>query len=319
VTGQNFERALTRASLSTSFDPDRLIENEPTRFTATVVYARQLDPGPKIDVAYANDAELNPLDPRQFDVTPTSSTRQYLDDGQPDGKGGLMLVWTWDVIPRAVGLLTLTLEIKPVVMVGGVVSTELARRNKPIRIDVVINPNHAKFDELVGRSDKDFTLSVQDSWKAEEPATIAASFVLQDASPDVSLRLDLNPADGSVPLTIVAKPPGPNPPPNTVFAEWEVTPGKEGDVRLKAAVIIATQSGDRALEQRIEKPVAKVADPAPSFWGPIQSIIAGLSGLIGLVVAVAGLAKIFPSQWKWVRRKLRLSESGPTPPTPPTP
>jgi len=156
VTGQNFERALTRASLSTSFDPDRLIENEPTRFTATVVYARQLDPGPKIDVAYANDAELNPLDPR-------------------------------------------------------------------------------------------------------------------------------------------------------------------GDVRLKAAVIIATQSGDRALEQRIEKPVAKVADPAPSFWGPIQSIIAGLSGLIGLVVAVAGLAKIFPSQWKWVRRKLRLSESGPTQPTPPTP
>lgn len=318
VTGQNFEQALTKASLSTSFDSDRLVENESTRFTATIVYARQLGPGPKIDVAYANDADLNPLDPKQFDVTPVSGARQYLSDGQPDGKGGLTLAWTWDVIPRAVGSLTLTLEIKPVVVVGGVVSTELALRNKPVTIDVVINPNHAKFNEVVGSSDKDFTLSVPNSWKAQEPATITASFVLQDASPDVRLSLALDPADGSVPLTIVEKPPGPNPPPHTVFAEWEVTPGKEGDVRLKAAAIIATQSGDRALEQRIEKPVAKVADPAPSFWGPIQGIIAGLSALIGLVVAAAGLAKIFPSQWKWVRRKLRLPESGPNPPTPPT-
>src|SRR5438552_1410576 len=41
VTGQNFERALTRESLHTSFDPERLVENETTRFTASVVYARQ--------------------------------------------------------------------------------------------------------------------------------------------------------------------------------------------------------------------------------------------------------------------------------------
>ena len=316
VSGRaEFEQALTRAALSTSFTPERLVENEKTRFTATIVYARPLGPGPKIDVAYANDAELHALDPKQFDITPVTDMRQNLDDGQPDGRGGLALSWAWDVTPRAVGSLTLTLEIEPVVIVGSVVSPDLARRNKPITIDVVINPNHAALDAVVGRADKDFTLSVPDQFKAEEPTTISASFVLQGASPGVHLRLDLAAADGSVPLDIVPKAPGPNPPPDTVFGEWEVTPGKEGDVRLRVAAVISTQSGDRPLEQRVEKPITRVADATASFWGSFQGIITGITGFVGLIVAVAGLAKIFPRQWKWVRRKLRLPDGDPTPPS----
>jgi hypothetical protein len=56
------EQALTQASLTTEFEPERLVENESSRFTATVTYGRSLGREQKLEVAYANDAILRPLD-----------------------------------------------------------------------------------------------------------------------------------------------------------------------------------------------------------------------------------------------------------------
>src|SRR6478735_2251003 len=112
-TREDLVHAVTTAAVSTSFAPQGPVENEPTRFTATIHYARPLNGVPTINVAYANDATLSALDPKQFDIAPVTDRRRNLDEGRPDGQG-LALDWSWDVIPRAVGKLTLTLEIQPV-------------------------------------------------------------------------------------------------------------------------------------------------------------------------------------------------------------
>ena len=65
------------------------------------------------------------LDPQQFKVDPRTDMRQNLDEGTPDGRGGMELSWMWDVTPRATGALTLRLEIQPVVVLGDQVVEKL--------------------------------------------------------------------------------------------------------------------------------------------------------------------------------------------------
>lgn len=73
--GRSIEGALTKASLDTRFDVEPLTQDEPARFTATIVYGgRTLPNRPIIDVAFANDTHLKPAKGK-FDITPITDTR----------------------------------------------------------------------------------------------------------------------------------------------------------------------------------------------------------------------------------------------------
>jgi hypothetical protein len=192
---RSWQRAFAKASLHTGFRPESLVENETAQFTATISYGRALDPGPTIDVAYANDATLTPLDPQQFKVDPRTDMRQNLDEGTPDGRGGMELSWMWDVTPRATGALTLRLEIQPVVVLGDQVVEKLARRNKPIEIDVQVHPNRIKFDTVVAASDREFALTIPEKLTAEKDAVVTADLPLRGQGDAVQVTLAVVPAE----------------------------------------------------------------------------------------------------------------------------
>lgn len=322
---KGWERALTKASLSTGFEPERLVENERARFTATIGYARNPDPGPTVQVAYANDAVLLPHDPAQFDVDPVTDERQNLDEGRPDGKGGLTLSWGWDVTPRATGSLTLQLEIKPIVFMGGSVVDDLARRNKPIKIDVMVHPNRQPFNAVVAASNKDFAPHAPPKLTAEKDAVVTADLPLHGSGQIVQATLVATAADGSAPVTVDQRSTSPASGQDTVHGEWVVRAGKEGVVTLAVTAVITAKAGDKTLEERVERKLSLVVDPAPAFWPRVLAIVAGLTAILTLLGAfvtfhtqfrkplalLGGLAKRI-----WGRIGGRRRSSASSPPSP---
>ena len=225
-----WQRAYAKASLRTDH-PETLVENEAARFTATIVYGRDLDPGRTIDVAYANDATLRPVDPDKAHVVPRTGERQNLDEGTPDGRGGLQLTWEWDVTPRSTGVLTLTLEVQPFVVLGDQVVDKLARRNESIRIDVEVHPNRARFDTVVTASDQEFAPTIPPKITAEQDTVVTADLPLHGQGDAVHAMLTIVSGEGSVPLTIKERAP-PTPAPDSVHGEWIVRAAKDGVAKL---------------------------------------------------------------------------------------
>src|SRR5829696_468713 len=87
--GKSIENALTKASLETGFDIEPLTEDVRAVFTARIFYGKTKPQRPTIKVAYRNDASLKGLTRGEFEITPITDTRQYLDEGTRRPGGGL--------------------------------------------------------------------------------------------------------------------------------------------------------------------------------------------------------------------------------------
>jgi hypothetical protein len=315
------EQALTRASLHTGFAPERLVENEPTVFTATVTYGREPDAGRTVEVAYSNNARLRALDAEQFDIVPKTGERQNLDDGKPDGKGGLALAWSWDVTPRAAGPLTLELVIEPVVIMWGEAVKDLAPRNEPITIDVLVHPNRPPFEALVAASGTDLELKAPEKLRAEEEATVTVDFPLHGHGQIVSVALSMAEGQGSVPVVVEQRANTVVPDEDVVHGEWVITPGKDGVANLAVAATISTKVGDRTLEEVVEVPVTRVVEAQRSFLTPFMAVVGGATGILTLLVTLAAVKKEYRTTLTrlWNRFGRRPDEAEPSGPPPPGP
>jgi hypothetical protein len=314
---KGLEQALTQASLRTEFKPERLVENESSRFTATVAYGRALGPEQKIEVAYANDAILRPLDPAQFEVVPRTDMRQNLDEGRPDLMGGLELSWSWDVIPRATGSLTLQLEILPVVIMSGSVVEELARRNRPITIQVLVHPNRPRFEAVVAASHKDLDLNLPQELTAEDEVTLEADLPLHGHGDNVRVDLNLMTADGSVPITVKKRSTGDLSSDDAVHREWIITPGKDGVANMTVVAVITAKAGDETLKERVELKVSRVVEPPWSFGPWLLGVVGGLTAILGLLAAIAAFHKQSRAPLRWLKGKFSGRRGEADPPSSP--
>jgi hypothetical protein len=302
----DLEEALTKASLSTRFEPEHLVENQKVRFTATIGYGREPDAGPTVDVGYANEAVLNAVRVEAFEITPVTDARQNLDEGRPDGRGGLTLDWSWDVVPRASGMQALQLEVQPLLVMAGSAIGDLARRNKPIPVEVLVHPNRPAFEAVVASTDNELSITLPEKLTAEAEATVRADLPLHGRGDSVRVRIDCAPDPGSVPVTIRREQLVGAPPPETFRSEWRIRPGKDGVVKFVVAVVITSEAGDRLLEKTVTRSVAGAVDPAPSFWPLVVAIAGGATAVLVLLTTAATLStqvrRPLIRLWRRVRR-----------------
>jgi hypothetical protein len=305
-SAEDLEQALTKASLSTRFEPEHLVENQRVRFIATIAYGREPDAGPTVDVGYANEAVLNAVQTEAFEITPVTDARQNLDEGQPDDRGGLTLSWSWDIVPRATGKQALRLEIQPLLVMAGSAIGDLARRNKPIPVEVLVHPNRPAFEAVVASTDSELSVTLPEKLTAEADATMRADLPLHDRGDSVQVRIDCAADPGSVPVTIRREQLAGAPSPQTSRSEWRIRPGKDGVVKFVVAVVITSEAGDRKLEKTVTRNVSGAVDPAPSFWPLVVAIAGGATAVLVLLTTAATLStqvrRPLTRLWRRVRR-----------------
>lgn len=304
--GDSLEQALTEAALLTRFEPAELTENEPSRFTATIVYDTETsgDPG-GVEVAFGNDASLTPVPAGQTDVIPVTPTRRYLNEGSARPDGGFELSWMWDVVPRASGQLTVVFEIQPVLVIDGVPDPDLAKRNEPITITVQVHPNRVAFNEIVAAAG-DLELTIPAHLVAGAPTEVTAALSLQGREDVVQADISLATAGGSAAATISEQGPATSDRSGArLVGTWLVTPDEGGVVNLVFTVSVTAAAGDVPLEQRVETTRSVTADPKPtSLWDRIQAPVLWLTSIVGLIVALVALdEKVFGIRAKLIGRR----------------
>ena len=254
---------------------------------------------PTVQVAYANDATLSPQTGSQFTITPRTDSRQNLDEGTQRPDGGYSLTWSWTVVPRTSGRLTLILEIQPFVVVEGSPVTGLARRNKPISIQVEVNKVQREFDGVVA-SASNLSTALPEMLIVDDDVAVTASLPLKPATlvrTDVVLRR----AETSVPVTIV--PMTGSGADGVTRWRWRVTAAAPGPVDLVFDVRVRARAGDAPLDFTV--PVhrsLKAAPPPASFWSNVQKPVLYLTPFIAFVLAAITL-------FRTIRRRQRGNDS----------
>ena len=286
TTAGKLEHALIKARLTTSFNPPTLTENEPSTFTATIIYGSRTTGGPTLNVAYANDALLAPASNRQFDIRRLTDRRQNLDEGHKRPAGGYELDWRWEVTPRATGSLSLALEIQPVLVLIGSNRTDLETRNKPIDVTVKVNPATTALLE-VQKAAENLQVAYPTSVVVGDAAEWSATLGLQGHASQVQVKIKLVPDVGSASSTITSR--GSKLADDQLFDRWTVTPTDPGAIKLKFAVDLSARAGDKTIRRTTEMPAAAIAHVEPSFWERVQAPFNWLTPLVALIVAVVGL------------------------------
>ena len=77
--------------------------------------------------------------------------------------------------------------------------------------------------------------------------------------------------------------------------------------------MISTKIGDTSLEKRVERPLAAVVDPAPSFWPTVLSVAGGITTFLGLLAALYVFHTQYRKPMSWLTGKLRRGKDGPGP------
>lgn len=286
TNGKSLQRALAKAQLRTRFDTNTLTENEPSIFTATIIYGVRASSGVTIKVAYANDATLTTESKTQFDIKPLTDSRQNLDEGHKRPAGGYELDWRWEVTPRATGSLSLTLEIQPVLILKGSNRRDLETRNKPIGVHVRVNPAATALSE-VKQSAEILHIEYPKDMVVGEEAEWSATLSLKGHADTVKAKVNLVEEPGSATAAITlsqSKLTG-----DLLVSRWAVTPTDKGPVKLKFAVDLSARSGDQPIAETAEVRRTAIAYVEPSFWERVQAPVLWLTPLVGLVAGILGL------------------------------
>jgi hypothetical protein len=201
---------------------------------------------------------------------------------------------------------------------GGAVVEELARRNRPITIQVLVHPNRPRFDAVVAACSKDLELTFPDELTAEDEATVEADLPLHGHGDNVRVDLKMMPAEGSVPITVKKRSSEDLASDDAVHREWDITPGKDGVATMTVVAVITAKAGDETLEEQVELKVSRVVEPPWSFGPWLLGIVGGLTAILGLLAAIAAFHKQSRAPLRWLRRKLSRRRAGADPPGPPT-
>jgi hypothetical protein len=285
-TGESFESALTEAVLDTQWDAEALTQYVPAYFTATIIYGKRFSGRPPtIKVAYENDASLRSQQ-GEFEISSTTPTRQYLDEGTRRADGGFELTWEWKVIPLQSGSLSLELEIQPVIQIG-TERTDLQKRNKPIPINVDVHPNKKALDDVVNAA-KELEITHPHTFTEGEEATVEASLSLEGHEDVVQANIDLARVQGSVPATIRSA--GHSQSGDQVISRWSVTPATPGPVDLLFTVMLSARAGEQPLTTEVPLHRSVTADPAPpSLWERLQTPVLWLTPFVALIGGMLGI------------------------------
>lgn len=278
--GKFLARALTRATLFTSFDGPAVTEGVKTRFVATVTYDRPAPGGRVIKVAYANDATLSAAQ-GAFDIVPVTDRRQNLDEGTKRPGGGFQLQWIWQVTPRQSGSLTLMLEIQPVLLLE-TTRSDLEVRNKPIPVDVKVHPNRIAL-QMMKKDARGLELAVPDRWTVDRTMHLTAALPLS-SDPEVGADLLLVPAPGSAPVTVRASVDREG---GQLVGRWSVTPTSTGSVQLQLTTTLQTEAGVIPITDTVTTTRSFSVDPQPpSFWQRVQTPFLWLTPVLGVLVVL---------------------------------
>ena len=287
TSGKSLQKALAKAELRTRFDTKALTENEPSIFTATIIYGvKPSRGGTTIKVAYANDATLTAESKKQFDIRPLTDKRQNLDEGHKRPAGGYELDWRWEVTPRDAGSLSLSLEIQPVLILKGSNRKDLETRNRPIGVRVRVNPAATALAEVQQSADN-LQIAHPTTMVVGEAAEWTATLSLKGHADAVKAKVNLVEEPGSAPAAITlhqSELTG-----DRLVSRWAVTPTDKGPIKLRFAVDLSARSGDRTIAATSEVPGAAVAHVEPSFWERVQAPVLWLTPLVGLAAGILGL------------------------------
>ena len=286
-SGKSFQKALAKAKLRMRFNTKTLTENEPSTFTATIIYGvKPSRGGTTIKVGYENDATLTPKSKEDFDITPLTARRQFLDEGHKRPGGGYELDWSWKVTPRAAGSLSLSLEIQPVLILKGSNRKDLETRNRPISVRVRVNPAATALSEVI-QSAENLQTKYPRKMVVNEVAEWSATLSLNGHADTVNAKVDLVQEPGSADAEITKRPPtraG-----DLLVARWAVKPIEKGTVKLKFAVDASADSGDRTIQDEAVVPALAIASVPPSFWELVQAPVLWLTPFVGLAAGILGL------------------------------
>jgi hypothetical protein len=287
TSGKSFEKALAKAELKTRFDTKTLTENEPSTFTATIIYGvKPSRGGTTIKVAFENDATLTPKSKKDFDITPLTARRQFLDEGHKRPGGGYELDWRWTVTPRKAGSLSLTLTIQPVLILKGSNRTDLETRNPQIQVRVRVNPAATALSEVI-QSAENLQTNYPKDMIVNEVAEWSATLSLNGHADTVNAKVDLVQEPGSADAEITKRPPTRTG--DLLVARWAVKPIEKGTVKLKFAVDASADSGDKTIHNQAAVTALAIASVPPSFWELVQAPVLWLTPFVGLAVGILGL------------------------------
>jgi hypothetical protein len=291
----NIKSALATAALRIRWSAKPLVQYEPVKFSATIIY--DVTPPsnlPTVKVAYANDATLRPEHRRDFAVSSLTGEHRTLDQGIPRRGGGYALTWSWQVVPLSTGPRTLFLDIDPYVVVNGRLLTGLARINQTIRIKVAVNKRKVQFDHVVAAASH-LTTRLPDEMTADKTSDVSASLPVP-ANSTVSAEIDLSRGPDSIDATIT--------PVSQITRQgrtngaWKVTPTEHGSVDLVFTVHVRGHAGQKSLDRAVTVSRSVTAKkPRESIWDFFGKPVGFFTSLAGLIAAVIGAWKVVQS-WR---------------------
>jgi hypothetical protein len=284
--GNDLGGRLARASLGWSFSPGKLTQYEPTRFTATITYDREVS-GRIILVAYENVATLRETKKGEFDIVRRTGASQRLDEGHSLPGGGYELSWQWDVIPQTAGKKTLELEIQPVIVIDGSRRKGIQVRNEPVPISVRVHPNAAALREVSSKA-SELHVTLPPELVAGQASEVTAVLPLQPHDAVVVAKVTLTRGPDSVGASVsniqqtVSA--------GSHIAKWSVTPTEVGTLDLRFYVALSTQAGEKTITGKAETlRSVTVSAPPPAFLSRLVGFFTGINGVVVALASTLGL------------------------------
>jgi hypothetical protein len=298
-----FGTALAEARVGWRTDPETVISFEPTRLVVTLVFGTELagEPGPRVEIAWENEAQLTAGDPAAVSIEPREPIRKSLADARPREGGGSELEWEWEITAKRAGATRLTLFIKPQVYVDGLLVEGIAERNEPINIPVLVHPAEAAFDQAV-ESVKELAVDSPERMTDGRRATVVVSLPRTwDPDLDVDATFALDSESDSTGIAeagaIVVDDDG------RLSQSWTVKPEEPGLLTIDVAVQVRAQAGDRPPLVYDEVAQQVLIEVQPTLWDRLLAPVVYLTSIITLVGALLGV-------WAYVRKRRRPQEAG---------
>ncbi|MGC5224017.1 hypothetical protein ACPW96_15705 [Micromonospora sp. DT81.3] len=295
--------ALSTASLETRFDPAVITQFETTRFTATIVFGVPIDSGAtEILIAWSNEATLMGEDPESFEVSPTSPSRQWVDNAFAHPSGGYALSWTWDVTPLLAGDRTLNLRIRPTVVIDGEVVEEYADINEPVVLAVEVHPVQRDLDEVAAAA-QSLELDLPEKMTVGEEHVVTITVPLEGHADTIGADVELSREQGSASASIEMAGQVEND--ATAGAEsraaiertWTVTPTESGRLDLVLMTSVRGEAAGQELRREVHITAATTVVAAPpTFWELLQGPVVYITPFVALAATIVGV-------WQTRRRR----------------
>jgi len=283
----DLENSVEKAALRWSFRPAKVTQYVPARFTATIIYDREVS-GRTIFVAYENVASLRATKKGEFDIVRRTGASQRLDEGHRLPGGGYELSWHWDVTPESAGKKNLELEIQPVIVINGSRRKGIQVRNEPVRIAVSVHPNAVALKKVYSRA-RNMHVALPTELVAGQPVEVTATFPLRPYEKTVEANVTLARAPDSIHVSIFKRQQTISA--GSLVAKFSVTPSEEGTLDLLFRTELSTRAGEQSLHKRVE--IARSNVVSKPFWSQFVNVFTGIGAIVAALAGIIGLTALF--------------------------